>query len=364
MARTPNSQGLVFRAARFFGAILFLGFSGLAADTPNNLISNGGFEAGMQIWRGDGKIVLLPDGNRVCEIEASKSRMKDLKQEFHLRQLQQVEVVFRARAINYTGPGLRISMHQHGGGSIIWNRDLPADGSWRSYRILYTRATATNDLRELNIATLLGSGSVQIDDVEVREPSKIAGDEPTPPTVAPTATPAPQATPLPPAVAKQLPLPPIQPTQPKPVNQPPQPSLPPGTFGSLEQVMNSAPAEALEKVKDEATRQEGAAELADYFSKNVKGKPARFRVKIDEARPEISKPKEFLVHVSDIPATTWNGARIAVWMWVRFTEENPTAAEKLSVGSERTISGVITRCLIAKGGRPRIDIDVGQAKVE
>src|SRR3954466_1439969 len=76
-----------------------------AADTSGNLIINGGFEAGMQIWKGDGKIVLLPEGNRVCEIEASKSRMKDIKQEFHMKQLQQVEIIFRARSIKYNGPG-------------------------------------------------------------------------------------------------------------------------------------------------------------------------------------------------------------------------------------------------------------------
>ena len=161
MARNSAFRWLVTCALLIFPALPMI-----AADAASNLITNGSFEAGMQIWKGDGKIVLLPEGNRVCEIEASKSRLKEIKQEFRMKQLQQVEVLFRARSLKYSAPELRISIHQPTGGSIIYNRPLPADGSWKDFRLVYTRAGAGSDLRELIIATMVGTGQVQVDDVE------------------------------------------------------------------------------------------------------------------------------------------------------------------------------------------------------
>jgi len=322
----------------------------------------------MQIWKGDGKIVLLPDGNRVCEIEASKSRMKDLKQEFHLGQLQQVEILFRARSIDYTGPGIRISIHQHGGGSLIWNRDLPQDGSWREFRVVYTRTTAANDLRELNIATLLGNGQIQIDDVEVREPSKVVQNEPPEPVPPPSATPVPTPKPLPPIAFVKPPAPLVPAAPLPPTNQPPSPSVPPGTFASLEQIINSAPAAALLKVQNEATLDEGVAEIDQYLGRSVKGRPARLHVNIDQTRPDISTESRFLVHVSDHPATNWNGVSLTAWLWVKFPEGVKPAADKLTSGSEPTVSGVITRCQIGKAahlqvGHLHLDVDLGESKI-
>ncbi|MDR3404198.1 MAG: carbohydrate-binding protein CenC [Chthoniobacter sp.] len=348
-------------------ALAAMGLSAFGADASGNLITNGGFEAGMQIWKGDGKIVLLPDGNRVCEIEASKSRMKDLKQEFHLKQLQQVEVVFRARSINYTGPGLRISIHQPGSGSMIYNKQLPEDGSWAHLRILYTRAAANVDTRELNIATLLGTGQVQIDDVEVREPSKVVENQPPEPVVpatpAPAATPAPPAKPFPPIAVVKPPAPPVAPAPSTPAPQP-SPSVPAGTFGSLEQILNSAPPEILQKIQNEATAAKGKAELDKYFSANIKGKPARLQVHIDQNRLELREKQRFLVHVTDHPATAWNGRKLDAWMWIKFSEESVPADEKIGVGTEPTLSGLIVRCQVAKGGQFHLDVDLGQTKLE
>lgn len=338
-----------------------------AVDVASNLITNGSFEAGMQIWKGDGKIVLLPDGNRVCEIEASKSRLKEIKQEFRMKQLQQVEVLFRARSLKYSAPELRISIHQPTGGSIIYNRPLPPDGSWKDFRLVYTRAGAGSDLRELIIATMVGTGQVQIDNVEVREPSQVAGNQPTDPPSAPPATPAP-ATPPPMAMLKPPATPLAKPAS-TPVSTPsaklpPAPTVPAGTFASLEQIVNSAPVEILKKLQDETTYAEGVTELNAYLVSNVKGKPARFSVTIDETRPAESKPNRFLIHVADRPTTSWNGIPLTSWMWIKFTEEAPVIEDKLNKGSTPVISGTITRCLVGKGGRFHLDVDFGQSKIE
>ena len=323
---------------------------------PDNLITNGGFEAGMQIWKGDGKIILLPDGNRVCEVEASRSRMKDIKQQFHMRQLQRVEIVFRARSVNYEGLGIRISVKSFGSGGVFWDKELPKDGSWRDYRATYTRTTGNTELRELFIATQLGSGKVQFDNVEVREPSKTGQDDSPATPLPPSATPAPPP-PVPPvATTRQPALPP------KPM---PRPAVPAGTFGSLQQIMDSAPADAVQKLRDDATRDEAADQLDAYFAANVKGKPAQFRVTIDETRPDLAKPTEYLVHITDLPPTPlWNGTNLAAWLWVKFSEADPSAPAKLASRSTPTISGVITRCLVGRGGRFHLNVDLSQSKVE
>jgi hypothetical protein len=149
-----------------------------------------------------------------------------------------------------------------------------------------------------------------------------------------------------------------------PANRPPPPNLPPGTFGSLEQIIQSAPADALQKVQNDATKDDGVKELNEYFASKVKGQPAQFHVLIDMTRPKESKPKEFLFHVADQPATMWNDIPLTAWVWARFTSEAEAQPDKLGVGSEPTLSGVITRCQVGKGGRLHLDVDIGKTKVE
>ena len=360
-----------YSAARlliFASAISFADLSGNGADPSGNLITNGGFEAGIQNWKGDGKIVLEHDGNRVCEIEASKARMREIHQEFHMKQLQQVEVVFRARSIDYKGPGIRISVHQPGGGSVFWTRELPEDGSWRDFHIKYTRTTANVDLRDLVIATLIGAGKIQIDDVEVREPSKMADNEPSlPPEPAPTPTPKPAA-PLafvkpPPAPATPAPAPPAL-TPPAVIPRPSTPEpVPPGTVGSLEQIINSTPAGILLKLQDAATLDAGATEFNQYFARSVKGQPALLHLTIDKVDERNSSPNKFLIHVMDHRATTWNGNRLTAWMWLTFPEDSTPSGDKIASGSEITVSGVVSRCEAGKAGILHLNLDLVQSKL-
>jgi len=340
-----------------FGASFLLSVTlGFSADVPDNLITNGGFEAGMQIWRGDGKIILLPEGNRVCEIEASKSRMKDVKQEFHMKQLQQVEVIFRARSLNYTGPGLRISIHQNGGGSLIWNRQLPADGSWGQFHIVYTRAGGNVDARELNIATLIGTGKVQIDDVEVREPGKVVENQPPQPVTPPPAgTPLPETRPsVPPAVAR--------PSAP-PTPAVSAPSLPAGAFGSLADVLKSVPPDSLKKLQNPATVEAGIIEINQYLASNAKGKPAQFRVKIATAEPVAEKRNKFRVRMVDAPVSNESGDDVNGRLWAYFPEGSVPPEGKAAVGSEIVVSGVIGRCDINNKGHLQLNIDLQSSKL-
>jgi len=356
---------LAARLLIFASALSFAGLSsnGAEMDTGGSLITNGGFEAGMQFWKGDGRNVLLHDGNRVCEIEASKARMKEIHQEFHMKQLQQVEVLFRARTVDYKGPGLRVAIHQPGSGSVFWTEELPEDGSWRDIHIKYTRTTANPDLRDLVISTFIGSGKIQIDDVEVREPGKIAESEPfLPPEPVRTPTPKP-APPLAFVKPPPAPAPPAAPATPPAIPRLPAPVVPPGTVASLEQIINSTPASILLKLQDAATLDAGATEFNQHFAQSLKGQPALLHLSIDQLDRPHWTPHKFLIHVTDRRATTWNGNRLGAWMWLTFPEDSTPSEDKLATGSEITVSGVVSRCEVGKAGHLHLNLDLVQSKL-
>ena len=361
MTNCSAARLLILASALSFASLSSKGAEG---ETGGNLITNGSFEAGLQFWKGDGKNVLLHDGNRVCEIEASKSRMREIHQEFHMKQLQQVEILFRAHSVDYKGPGIRVSVHQPGGGSVFWTEELPEDGSWRDIHIKYTRSTANVDLRDLVIATFIGSGTIQIDDVEVREPGKMLASEPSPPPE-PARTPTPKpAEPL--ALVKPLPAPapPVAAAPPPPAATPPAPTLvvPPGAFGSLEQILNSVPVEALRKLQDSATADAGAAEVNAYLAQNVKSKPAVFRFNVLVSEPVPAGQNKYRVQASDRFVAS-NGGVIKGRVWAYFPEATAPADGQANVGSEIIVTGVLGRCDVTTKGGLWLNIDLQRSKI-
>ena len=55
-------------------------------------VLNGGFEAGKQYWRGDGKVVTLRDGNKVGEMESDDRRLEHLAIGIDMGDLDVIEV--------------------------------------------------------------------------------------------------------------------------------------------------------------------------------------------------------------------------------------------------------------------------------
>lgn len=332
---------------------LFFALLGLTAQAQDggNLIMNGGFEAGIQFWKGDGKVERLPDGGRVCEIEAARNRLKDITQEFRMKGVTQVEIVFRARAMKYTGAALRISVHQPGGGSIIYNRDLPPDGSWKDFRLNYLRPNV-EERRELIIATMVGTGAVQIDDVEVRPPSQ---------TIAATAEPAPPLPPSKPAPATPVPAPPAPLAMNRPATPVPAPPsakaalvAPAGGFASFEQIIQTVSADVRQKLGDPATAATALEETNAILAQNAKGKPAVFRTRIELLRPNPGGGNKVRFKSPDDPMTT---APMKQRLWAHFREEPDPAI--LAVGAEVVVSGVMSRCDVTKeqdGLRLNVDL--------
>ena len=84
-----------------------------------------------------------------------------------------------------------------------------------------------------------------------------------------------------------MPVPQPATPQPAPVvaHNIPENRTPPGTFSSLDQMIDVAPQATLQKLTDPATLDAGIAELNEFLDKNVKGKPATLRFTVMQAVP-------------------------------------------------------------------------------
>lgn len=279
-----------------------------------------------------------------------------------MKGVTQVEIVFRARSLKYTGAALRISVHQPGGGSIIYNRDLAPDGSWKDFRVNYLRPNA-EERRELIIATMVGTGTVQIDDVEVRPPSQtIAASEPVPappPKLAP-ATPVP-APPAPLALNRPATPAPLRPATPVPTPPSPKPALvaPAGGFASFEQIIQLVSADVRQKLGDPATAAAALEETNAILTQNAKGKLAVFRTRIELLRPNQGGENKVRLKSPDDPMAS---APMKQRLWAGFLEhQDPNV---LAVGAEVVVSGVMSRCDVTKEQDGlRLNVDLARCQI-
>lgn len=133
-----------------------------AADIVD--VRNGDFSNGKQFWRGDGKIVTDAGDNKVLELKAGSRESQAITQRVEIN-VPRVEVTLRARGLDYKGEGLRLSFRRRSGGATF-NTKPVTNGSWSDLKWTFIRSTPEEDYT-LVITPLMGSGSVQIDDVKV-----------------------------------------------------------------------------------------------------------------------------------------------------------------------------------------------------
>ena len=101
----------------------------------------------------------------MAQIDANQIRIRGITQDYQMGALVKAEIVLRARSVGYQGPGLRITVHAPGGKSVHWTKELPADGSWTDVKVDYIR-TGNHNRWEFTLAAHMGTGSIQIDNVE------------------------------------------------------------------------------------------------------------------------------------------------------------------------------------------------------
>jgi len=338
-------------------ALLCGSLVGFGAEPLGNLVMNGAFEAGNQYWRGDGKVVTLPDGNKVYQMEAAANKAHKMSQEFRLHGLKEIQITFRARGLKYKGAGLRIGVHRPGGGSIFYDREIPEGDGWTSYQVKYTQEKA-EDQRTLNITVHEGGGIVQIDNIEVREPGQVVvqNDPPKPPMPA-----KPAAAPAPAPAAPPVPAPVV--VSNSPVAAKP---LPAGAIGSLDQVLDSVPASIVLKFRDPATQEEAVAEMNDYFAKEVKGKKALMKLTVEKAADFDGNGKKYYrLKIPDNAVGPNQPGIKLLWFFVYIPKENmldPSAT--VPPGSQVTVSGDLTRCDLKNVGGWRLNANLSSARIE
>jgi hypothetical protein len=147
------------------------------------------------------------------------------------------------------------------------------------------------------------------------------------------------------------------------------PRVPPGyfprvAFTSIEEVLNSAPDDALQKLQNAGTAAEGAAELNEYFGHEIVGRIAVLRAEVAFAEATPDGRNKFRVLVTNVPVK-WKDGAIDRLVWFYFPQANVPAKDQVPIGALVNVSGVIRRCeIVTVNGALRINFDLTQSKVE
>jgi hypothetical protein len=148
------------KAAAALFALLLTAATTSAAEPE---LRNGDFEKGKQFWRGDGKVVLLPEGGKVLELKADDKYNDQISQDIDWGKAGKIDVEFRVRSVEYKGDGLRITAQEQGAGS---SHTSEVASNWSPVKWSFQRGPAARKF-QLQFSPLPGTGAIQIDDVKI-----------------------------------------------------------------------------------------------------------------------------------------------------------------------------------------------------
>lgn len=144
--------------------IVILSAAALAADAPLPDFKNGDFENGKQFWKGDGKIVIEKEGNKVLELKAGERAGESISQEFDLGKLSKIGISMRIKGVGFKGSGLRVVLKKRNGDSTFSTKEV-VEGEWKEIKMVWNRLGAESKYTVL-FTPEFGKGSIQIDDVK------------------------------------------------------------------------------------------------------------------------------------------------------------------------------------------------------
>jgi hypothetical protein len=132
----------------------------------------------------------------------------------------------------------------------------------------------------------------------------------------------------------------------------------------VERFLKSAPASAVQKLKDNATAAEGAAELNRYFNENVITEPIVVHAKVEAAEVTPDCRNAFRIRSASIPVK-WDGGTMKRLSWFYFKEAHAPAPDSVTAGSEITVVGDVRRCeVVMTPGGLRFNFDLWKSKLE
>ncbi len=313
-------------------------------------LKNGDFFTGKQFWRGNGKIVTLPDGNKVIELTSNTRDIDTAYQELKLGNLPEVEVKFRARFLGDKGQ-MRARLIRSSGRSTFFTFTLPPDGVWRDVSFKYTRESL-KDERTLSLETLPYEGKLQIDDVWAGEPGTHVSVRP---MEKPTALkPAGPGAPIVPAVA-MVPVPGTAPRMPTTTTVAPAPR----PSAELDHFLDALPENLRLPLNDSALPEETLAAINAWFAKEMLNKTVQITFVIHTSEVVPNEPGKFRLRAADGLLS----GKYAIVRHQQFYAYLPSASAteiaKEPLGATVTLSARIGRCdlkQVPAGVRLNVDV--------
>jgi len=309
-------------------------------------VKNGDFFTGKQFWRGNGKIVTLPDGNKVLELTSNTRDIDSAYQELKLGTLPEVEVKFRARFLGDKGQ-MHARLLRSNGRSTYWTFTLPPDGAWRDVTFKYTRESL-KDERTLSFETTSYVGKLQIDDVWAGEPGTHVSVRPMekPPVIQPA--------------APGLPIiPGTVPGKPTIIPVTPAPATAPRPSAELDRLLDALPENLRLPLNDSALPEETLAAINAWFAKEMLNKMVQMTFVIHTSEVVPNEPEKFRLRAAD-------GLLSGKYALVRFQQfyaylpsANATEIAKEPLGATVTLSARIGRCDLKQfPNGVRLNVDV------
>ncbi len=341
--RTP------FLSATAFALSLLLAGGLHAADIG---LKNGDFLTGKQFWHGDGKVVSLPDGNKVLELTSNTRDIDHVFQALTLNSLPEVEVKFRARFLGGKGQ-MRARLGRPDGGSTLFSFALPPDGVWRDITFKHVRDNLKEELA-LSLETLPYEGKLQIDDVWAGEPG-------THPSARPKEPPA--ATPMPPKPDAPV-RPPVVPTPGKPmpaVAVVPPPAPAPRPSAELDLLLDALPADLRAKLNATELAPDDLAAINAWFAKEKLNKPLQMTFVIDTSELTPNDPNRYRVRAANGLLSGKYPVVPHQQVFAYLLASDATELAQLPVGTTITVTGRLGRCDLKQfPAGVRLNIDLGE----
>ena len=309
-------------------------------------LKNGDFSTGKQFWRGNGKIVALPDGNKVLELTSNTRDVDAAYQELKLGTLPEVEVKFRARFMGDKGQ-MRARLIRSSGRSTYWTFTLPPDGSWRDVTFKYTRESL-KDERTLSFETTPYNGKLQIDDIWAGEPGTHVSAQP---MEKPTAIqPAAPGIPIIPGTVPGKPTtPPVAPAT----------ATAPRASAELDRFLDALPDNLRLPLNDSAIPEETLAAINAWFAKEMLNKTVQITFVTHTSEVVPNEPEKFRLRAAD-------GLLSGKYALVRYQQfyaylpsANATEIAKEPLGATVTLSARVGRCDLKQfPAGVRLNVDV------
>ena len=327
-------------------------------------LKNGDFLTGKQFWHGHGKIVTLPDGNKVLELNSNTRDTNQAFQELSLGSLPEIEVKFRARFVGGKGQ-MRAKLTRNTGRSTLFSFDLPPDGVWRDISFKYVRENIKDD-RTLVLETLPYEGKLQIDDVWAGEPGThtsvrpvekpAAPAKPAAPVVAMVPTPPPAVVP---AKVPTMPTPaPVVPVPPAPA---PAPAPAPRPVADLDRLLDLLPPELSAKLNAPELAPDDLAAINAWFAKEKVNKTEQITLVIDAAEVVPENPKNFRIRAADGLLSGKYPAVLKQQVWAYLRSADATEIAQQPLGATITLAGRLGRCDLKQAPSGlRLNVDLGE----